>query len=155
MPPRWNPKWIGEQGECAFLDAAMSRGFLVSKPFGDSARYDFIVDPTGPDGGRGPLWRVQVKSALTRSGTRSPYPGYVISVRHGTPPKICGFEDADFLAAYIFDYHAWYIIPMTATTGAGSLWLYPNRKTRGMFERFREAWHLLRSSRLLTLRRND
>ena len=143
MPPRWNPKWIGERGECAFMNAAMEHGFLVSKPFGDSARYDAIVDPRGPDGGRGPLWRIQVKCALTRTGRR--YPGYVISVRHGTPAKICGPDDADFLAAYVFDYHAWYIIPMTATSGAGSLWLYPNRQTRGIFERYREAWELMKS----------
>ena len=56
--------FLGEQAECAFMKAAMDRGLVVSKPFGDSARYDFIVDADGR------LSRVQVKSAwvLSRRG---------------------------------------------------------------------------------------
>jgi hypothetical protein len=35
---------LGERAECAFLSAAMDRGLIVSKPYGDSAPYDFIVE---------------------------------------------------------------------------------------------------------------
>ena len=142
MKPRWNPKWIGERGECAFMNAAMEHGFLVSKPFGDSARYDAIVDPRGPEGGRGPLWRIQVKCVLKHRHT-----GYVIPAHKGKPAILCGLEDADFLAAYVFDYKAWYIIPVRATRGWAALWLRPDGKSRGHWERYREAWELLREEK--------
>jgi PD-(D/E)XK nuclease superfamily protein len=41
---RWNPKRCGELSEAAFLLKATEQGFLVAKPWGDSERYDFIVD---------------------------------------------------------------------------------------------------------------
>src|SRR6266478_8495353 len=46
----------GEAAELAFMLKAVSLGFGVAKPWGDSERYDFILD----SGTR--LWRVQVKS---------------------------------------------------------------------------------------------
>src|SRR5207248_6285949 len=46
----------GEVAESVFLAKAMSLGFGVAKPWGDSERYDFIVD-SGEK-----LWRVQLKS---------------------------------------------------------------------------------------------
>jgi hypothetical protein len=49
-------KWAREQAEGAFLNKATSLGLNVAKPWGDSERYDFIVD----SGRR--LLRVQVKS---------------------------------------------------------------------------------------------
>src|SRR5271165_2100902 len=49
-------KWAGEQAEAAFLNKAISLGLNVARPWGDSERYDFIVD----SGRR--LLRVQVKS---------------------------------------------------------------------------------------------
>jgi hypothetical protein len=58
---RWGPvvtgKRRGEIAEAAFLAKVASLGFTVSKTWGDSDRYDFVVD-----GGAG-LRRVQVKSA--------------------------------------------------------------------------------------------
>ena len=54
--PRRNPKRRGELAEAAFLLKVQSMGFRVAKPWGDSDRYDFILD----SGGR--LWRVQLKS---------------------------------------------------------------------------------------------
>jgi len=53
---RKNPKRAGELSEAAFLWKAESLGFGVVKPWGDSERYDFILD----SGGR--LWRVQLKN---------------------------------------------------------------------------------------------
>ena len=46
----------GEAAEAAFLAKASGLGFGVAKPWGDSERYDFILDC-----GHG-FWRVQVKS---------------------------------------------------------------------------------------------
>jgi hypothetical protein len=50
-----NTKRTGELSEAAFLHKAVSLGFKVTKPWGDSERYDFVVD----SGGR--LWREQIK----------------------------------------------------------------------------------------------
>src|SRR5882757_6613850 len=55
----------GELGEAAFLAKAASMGIGVAKPWGDSERYDFIIDV----GGR--LLKVQIKSAHCVSAARS------------------------------------------------------------------------------------
>jgi hypothetical protein len=49
--PRRNPKRRWELAEAAFLLKAQNMGFRVARPWGDSARYDFILD----SGGRAPL----------------------------------------------------------------------------------------------------
>ena len=54
--PRRNPKRRGELAEAAFLLKVQSMGFRMARPWGDSDRYDFILD----SGGR--LWQVQLKS---------------------------------------------------------------------------------------------
>jgi hypothetical protein len=56
--PPHNPKLIGERAECAFMHQALERGLIVSKPFGDSAPYDFIIDNRPFLRGRGRLWRI-------------------------------------------------------------------------------------------------
>jgi hypothetical protein len=47
-PPRHTPekntKLTGEGSEAAFLNRAAALGFGVAKPWGDSLRYDFILD---------------------------------------------------------------------------------------------------------------
>jgi hypothetical protein len=62
-----DPKLQGELIELAFLHKAVSLGFAVAKPYGDSERYDFIVDYR--DSIDRKLLRVQVKStALLHQG---------------------------------------------------------------------------------------
>ena len=63
-----HPKLRGEIAEMAFLLKTARLGLCVSKPYGDSYAYDFIVD-TGTR-----LWRVQVKSTHQPrgKGTASP-----------------------------------------------------------------------------------
>ncbi len=46
---RVNTKRKGELSEAAFLLKAAGLGFGVAKPWGDSERYDFILDSHGPD----------------------------------------------------------------------------------------------------------
>ena len=38
------PKRRGEEGELAFMRRAIAEGFAVAKPWGDSERYDVILD---------------------------------------------------------------------------------------------------------------
>ena len=60
-------KWAGEQAEAAFLNKATSLGLTVSKPWGDSERYDLIV------GSGSRLSRVQVKSTAYQHDGRCRY----------------------------------------------------------------------------------
>ena len=54
-----NPKRTGEHSEIAFLYRSDQRRFAISKPFGDSERYDFILDNRPRP--RVKLFRIQVK----------------------------------------------------------------------------------------------
>src|SRR5437667_5218161 len=67
-----------EAAEAAFLAKASGLGFGVAKPWGDSERYDFILDC-----GHG-FWRVQVKS--TERCAESRY--RVKAARDGRPPTL-------------------------------------------------------------------
>jgi hypothetical protein len=58
-PLRPNTKRTGERSEAAFLYQASQRHFAICKPWGDSERYDFILDNRPqPDLH---LFRVQIK----------------------------------------------------------------------------------------------
>ena len=55
--------------------------------------------------------------------------------------------DVDFIVAYVEPQNAWYVIPVDALGQRTFINLYPLGKTRtigGQFEKYREAWHLLR-----------
>jgi hypothetical protein len=53
--------------------------------------------------------------------------------------------DADFIAAFVSPEDAWYIIPVSAAGFVMSIRLAPHRPSRAKYEKYREAWHLLRS----------
>src|SRR5207244_13481380 len=53
---RRNPKRAGEISEAAFVLRAHSLGFLVAKPWGDSEKYDFVLDAGSK------LWRGRLKA---------------------------------------------------------------------------------------------
>jgi hypothetical protein len=153
-------KVLGEQAECAFLAEAMARGLIVSKPYGDSAPYDFVVGRRahrviGRSGHRvieknkakgrrqeagGRLWKVQVKSARVLGKGQT----YQISSRHGGGRYRPG--EVDFFAAWVAPLDVWYIVPaqeIIARTKAG---FYPQvAGSRGKYEKYREAWEMLKS----------
>ena len=126
----------GEIAELVFLYRATVLGLKVSKPYGESERYDFIVD-TGRR-----LLRVQIKStrgliskgAYRISGGRN--------ILGGTVPYLP--SQVDFIAAYIFPEDTWYILPLSALSGRIRIRLHsldnpkPNQLTQ-----YREAWPLL------------
>ena len=80
----------GEAAELAFMLKAVSLGFGVAKPWGDSERYDFILD-TGTR-----LWRVQVKSSSALQNG-----GYCVNAqRHANGNSIAyRIGEIDFLIA--------------------------------------------------------
>jgi hypothetical protein len=126
-------KRSGEQAEAVFLNKATSLGLSVAMPWGDSERYDLLVD----SGRR--VWRVQVKS------TR-----YVGERRFSITARGCraGYteDEIDFLAAYIVPLDIWYVIPVKAFAPSTCLRFYPEgENSRGQYEKYREAWWLMQS----------
>ncbi len=122
----------GEIGEAAFLAKASSMGWGVAKPWGDSDRYDLIVDV----GGR--LLKVQVKSA--HRVCAQPGGGYRIRAH---PHQRVSYRDdeIDFLVAYIVPEDIWYVFPPSAFQNMKSMRLFPYKgKKMSKFERYREAW---------------
>ncbi len=128
----------GEWVEMKFMVRAAEAGLVVSKPYGDSAQFDFIVS----NGER--MHRVQVRG--TRMMNRQRY--FFCRLRYGSPPKRFPRDAFDFLAVYVVPCDLWYVIPMAALSATNTtIILYshiPN--SRGQFEKYREAWHLLARS---------
>jgi hypothetical protein len=125
-------KRLGEQAEAAFLNKATSLGLSVAKPWGDSDRYDLIVD----SGRR--LWRVQVKSTRYMGERR-----FSITARGCTAAYT--EDEIDFLAVYIVPLDIWYVIPVKAFTPRKCLRFYPEDEgSLGRYEKYREAWWLMK-----------
>ncbi len=120
----------GEWAEMCFQGRAAEYGLEVSKPWGESASYDFIVEKSRQ------MARVQVKSTISRTNG-----GYICQLRdsHGTPYQGDPF---DFIAVYLIPEDIWYIIPAKALRGRSCVGLYPRLK-RSKYDKFHEAWHLL------------
>jgi hypothetical protein len=101
-------KNLGELAELAFMRKAASMGFAVAKPWGDSDRYDVIVSFGKM------FWRVRVKSVVfTHISKRS----YRFKTTGGGNSTYSA-DEIDFLVAYIFPKHAWYIFPATVVERA-------------------------------------
>jgi hypothetical protein len=130
-----NPKRKGELAELIFVLTAASHGLLVSKPYGDSAPFDFLVQT----GNR--AQRVQVKAAFTRSRS-----GYYFHVGTGSKHIYYTENDIDILAAYVAPEDIWYILPVQSIHRTTSIVVSPGSSSshRGAkYESYREGWHLL------------
>jgi hypothetical protein len=134
---RSNTKRTGEFSEAAFLMKASAEGFAVTKPWGDSERYDFIVD----SGRR--LSRVQLKCTATLRAR-----GYDVQSIYSVygRGKVCyTAEEIDVLVAYIIPTATWYVLPIEVFAPARSLRFYPDIECkRAKWEGYREAWGLMR-----------
>ena len=135
-PVHRNTKHTGELSEAAFLLKAETLGFHLAKPWGDSERYDFILDT----GSR--LWRVQLK--CTQVLRARGYDVQAIYSIYGKGKAVYTADDIDLLVAHIVPLNIWYILPIEAFTPSKSLRLYPDIVTKNpRWEKYREAWHLL------------
>jgi hypothetical protein len=119
----------GEIAELAFLLKAISLGLGVSKPWGDSDRFDFILTC------RHLLWRVQVKSAWTGPPYQIKGAGFA-----NVPYTV---DEIDFVAAYIVPEDLWYILPLAALRLRKIINIYPDVRT-SPFNDYRDAWELFR-----------
>jgi hypothetical protein len=128
-----NPKQRGEWAEAQFMAKAAGHGLAVCKPWGDSGRYDFVVESEGG------FLRVQVKSTMCRKDG-----GYTCKVRPNPRSRPYTSDQFDFVAAYVIPEDVWYIIPSAkAVRGIrGAIFLSPSSGHK--YAPYREAWHLLR-----------
>jgi hypothetical protein len=130
---RRTSKRIGELSEAVFLLRATSMGLVVTKPWGDSERYDFIVD----SGDRRSRVQIKCTETLIRGGWEVPssYRFHKRMIRYNA-------AEIDVLAAHIVPLNVWYIVPIEACY-ATILRLVPARRERACLDMYREAWHLL------------
>ncbi len=129
----------GELVELAFLHMATAMGLKVSKPYGDSGRYDFIVD-TGRR-----LFKVQVKSTSYAKSSQA----YGASVGRNLHGRVVPYlrSQVDFIAIYVVPEQTWYILPMRAVVGQVTLRLPSKSNPKlGSFGKYRNAWTLLRGA---------
>jgi hypothetical protein len=140
LPKCLYKKRQGELAELAFMCKAASLGLGVSKPYGETERFDFIIT----SGRR--LWRVQVKST-----SRLHHRLYAIHA-HGSRRRDVDLytkDEIDLIVVYLIPEDAWYVIPIGAIKGRRWLYFYPNGNLRGRakWEKYREAWWQMRSNR--------
>jgi hypothetical protein len=137
--PRKNTKVTGERSEAAFLYRASNPtfNFGIAKPWGDSRRYDFIVDNGHV------LHRIQIKcTECIRAQAYETRATYSVGKGRAVYTK----ADIDFIAAHVVPLDIWYIIPVEICTPQPMLRFYPHRQAKKMrLEKYREAWHLLQS----------
>jgi len=130
-------KQRGELAEMMFMVKAAQKGFASAKPYGDSRRYDFIVD-TGRR-----LWRVQVKSSSALQ-----YGSYMVNLQRNTNGEVVFYEawEIDFVVAYVFPCEAWFVIPVESIYGrkTAKLCLHGNARS-GTLGKYWEAWGLMSS----------
>jgi hypothetical protein len=134
----------GEISELAFALAAARHGFGIARPYGDSERYDIILDPSRLDlsHARPRLIRVQVKStahmlhgmhqvAIKRTIKGGGYAAYKLT-------------EIDFIAAYIIPEDSWFIFPLAHILGLTVLLLKPKGcRWPHPYDRYHEAWRML------------
>src|ERR1700691_4337556 len=99
-------KRIGEAAEAAFLARAIHLGFSVCLPWGDSNRYDSVVELNHG------LLRVQVKSATLYAETR-----YRVKTT-GASGTVSSSKETDFFVASIVPENICYIIPVRPSASA-------------------------------------
>jgi hypothetical protein len=128
-------KQRGELAEMMFMVKAAQKGFATAKPYGDSRRYDFIVDV----GQR--LWRVQVKSSSAKQ-----YGSYMVNLQRNLNGEVVFYDAAeiDFVVALVLPCDAWFVIPVEAIYGrkTAKMCLRGNPRS-GKLGKYWEAWGLM------------
>jgi len=125
------PKRRGEWVELRFMAGAAEHDLRVTKPWGDSAQYDFILEHDGR------FVRIQVKS--TQFKDNGAYPCAV----HGSGQRSYPDDAFEFLAVYVVPEDVWYIIPVHAFRGQASVCLRPGQQN-SKYGKYLDAWELMK-----------
>jgi hypothetical protein len=126
-------KLRGEWAELLFMTRAAEHGLRVIKPWGDSSRYDFVVET----GGR--FLRVQVKSTSSRRNKH-----YSCGIQGCGRKKGYTAAEVDFFAIYVIPADSWYIIPIEVVIRSKRVIGLAPHNSLSKHACYKEAWHLLR-----------
>jgi hypothetical protein len=133
--PDFSSKELGELAEMMFMVKAARKGFATAKPYGDSRRYDFVLDV----GSR--LWRVQVKSSSAKVCG-----AYQVNLQRNLNGEVVAYDpsEIDFVVAYVMPCDAWFVIPVESIAGrkTAKLCLHENPRS-GKLGKYWEAWGLM------------
>ena len=156
----------GEISELAFALAAARHGFGISRPYGDSERYDIILDSAHiasvipnraerprtacPEPSHGNLLSAAARPRLIRVQVKATTQFLCGLYRVNAHRRINGravpykLSEIDFFVAYVIPEDSWYIFPLPHILGLTSLSLNPKRRRkRHENDPYREAWHFL------------
>jgi PD-(D/E)XK endonuclease len=132
LQERTGQKRRGEIAEGMFLVKMVAMGYSVMTPWGDSDKYDVVVD-TGRR-----LMRVQVKSAHCVSANGGG--GYNVRA-HPHERRSYRVSEIDLLVVCIVPLEIWYVFPPGAFRKMKSMRLFPVPGRKGSkFGKYREAW---------------
>ena len=162
----------GEISELAFALAAARHGFGIARPYGDSERYDIILDcqskdpahfnsviPTGaerqraqwracPEPAEGDLLfpRPRLIRVQVKSSTQIACGLYRVNAHRRIHGRAVPYTlaEIDFFAAYVIPEDSWFIFPLPHILGQTSVSLSPKRRRKPHYnDHYREAWHYL------------
>jgi len=131
------PKRRGEWVEMLFATEAAARGFTVTKPWGESTRYDLILEK------RGRCLRIQVKSTGFKCRR---YNSYACGLQVNRHMNHYNSSNVDFLAIYILQKAIWYILPIRIIKNVKANLTFSPQKKDHKYEAYLDAWHLLECS---------
>jgi hypothetical protein len=127
-------KSVGDVSELVVALALARAGYLVSKPFGENARYDLVID----DGTT--LSRVQVKTGRLRNGAIlfNAYSSH--SYRNGIACKPYTSE-IDFFGVFCSELGSVYLIPIADTARlSGTIRVYPTKNGQSSHVRWAQPY---------------
>ena len=119
---------IGDQGEAAFLLEATTRGFIVCKPFGNCAGFDFVLS-NGTS-----LFKVQVKASnefIPDARYKKPVPSFCIPFKSVTM--------FDVLILYKIDTKEFHVMP-SSKVKASCIRLGDNSK----YNKYKDNWNIFK-----------
>jgi hypothetical protein len=134
-----NCKERGEWAELYFMMLAAGQGMKVSKPFGESGKYDVGVE------NQKRVLRVQVKSTIY-SERDNEYSFNLMGMdpeRQKYPPGTL-----DFFAILLIPVDIWYIVPFERIIATTRSLHFSPRSKRQKYGEYCEAWHLLKETGL-------
>lgn len=127
-----NSKDKGNIGEAVFMAEMIKQGCIVSKPFGDNARYDFIVDVEGK------LLKFQVKYCNSTNENQGIVCPCASSTNHTTNKHYSTYEnDVDYMAFYIAPYDKIAIVSLKEIGNKKSIVLRNEKPLNGQTEGIR------------------
>jgi hypothetical protein len=134
-----NCKERGEWAELYFMMMAAGQGMKVSKPFGESGKYDVGVE------NQKRVLRVQVKSVTYTERSNE----YSLNLM-GIDPERQKYPSGtvDFFAILLIPVDVWYIAPSELIIATTRSLHFSPRSKRQKYGEYREAWHLLKETGL-------